>query len=142
MKYSPVVISRKSNTCFKDLAFSGVPHFETPFQSIQGLGYVLLKPIYCMYIPLSDDEHRFVQKVHTARANGHCLCGWNNNPLLLRYHIQQLYFVCNHLIVHFSVAGIGDAAAGAHFTNSGGSRWGALPAHPPPTHGTQLFHFR
>ena len=27
---------------------------------------------YCgVYIPLSDDEHRFVQKVHSARANGH-----------------------------------------------------------------------
>ena len=24
-----------------------------------------------MYIPLSDDEHRFVQKVHPARANSH-----------------------------------------------------------------------
>ena len=24
-----------------------------------------------MYILLSDDKHRFVQKVHSARANGH-----------------------------------------------------------------------
>ena len=28
--------------------------------------------VYCgMYIPLSDDEYQFVQKVHPARANGH-----------------------------------------------------------------------
>ena len=27
---------------------------------------------YCgMHIPLSDDEHRFLQKVHLARADGH-----------------------------------------------------------------------
>ena len=30
-----------------------------------------------MYIPLSDDEHRFVQKVHPAHANGHWERGRN-----------------------------------------------------------------
>ena len=54
---------------------------------------------YCgMYVLLSDDELRFVKKVHTAGANGHCLHGRISNPLLLRYHISQLYFVCDHLI--------------------------------------------
>ena len=42
---------------------------------------------------------RFVQKVHSARANGHCLHRRNCNPLLLHYHIPQLYFECNHLIL-------------------------------------------
>ena len=51
-------------------------------------------------IPFSDDELRFVQKVHPARANAHCLCGRNCNPLLLHYHILQLYFICNHLILN------------------------------------------
>ena len=38
--------------------------------------------IYCgMYIPLSDDEHRFVQKVHIARANSHWEHGRNSNPV-------------------------------------------------------------
>ena len=31
-----------------------------------------------MYIPFSDDEHRFVQKVHPAHANGHWECGHNS----------------------------------------------------------------
>ena len=51
--------------------------------------------------PLSDDELRFVQNVHPARANGHCLRGRNCNPLL-RYHTPQLYFVCNHLNFPFT----------------------------------------
>ena len=55
-----------------------------------------------MYIPLSDDELRFVQKVHSARANGHCLRQCKCNPLLLHYHIPQLYFVSNHLIGLFT----------------------------------------
>ena len=33
-----------------------------------------------MYIPLSDDEHRFVQKVRPAHANGHWECRPNSNP--------------------------------------------------------------
>ena len=48
-----------------------------------------------MYIPLSDNELRIVQKIHLTRANGHCLRGRNCNKL---YQIPQLYFVCNHLI--------------------------------------------
>ena len=56
---------------------------------------------YCgMYITLSDDELRFVQKVHPTYASGHCLCRHNCNPLLPHYHIPQLYFVCNYLIFH------------------------------------------
>ena len=34
-----------------------------------------------MYIPLSDDEHRFVQKVHSAHANGHWERRRNSNPV-------------------------------------------------------------
>ena len=34
-----------------------------------------------MYIPLSDDEHRFVQKVHPTRVNGHWEHRRNSNPV-------------------------------------------------------------
>ena len=33
-----------------------------------------------MYIPLSDDEHQFVQKVHLTHANSHWERGHNSNP--------------------------------------------------------------
>ena len=45
-----------------------------------------------MYIPLSDDKHRFVQKVHSTCANGH----WELDVIvtqLLRYHMPLLYCV-------------------------------------------------
>ena len=46
-----------------------------------------------MYIPLSDDKHRSVQKVHSARANGHWEHGRNSIIVtqLLRYHMPLLY---------------------------------------------------
>ena len=45
------------------------------------------KKWYCgMYIPLSDDEHRFVQKVHLAHANGHWKCRRNSNPVVTLPH--------------------------------------------------------
>ena len=47
-----------------------------------------------MYIPLSDDEHQFVQKVHPARANGHWERRRNSNPVATLLHAAV---VCNHL---------------------------------------------
>ena len=47
-----------------------------------------------MYVPLSDDEYRFVQKVHSARANGHWEHGRNSNPVASLPHAAV---VCNHL---------------------------------------------
>ena len=49
-----------------------------------------------MYIPLSDDEHRFVQKVHPTRANGHWEHGRNSNPVATLPHAAV---VCNHLML-------------------------------------------
>ena len=48
-----------------------------------------------MYIPLGDDELRFVQKVHPTRANGHWECGRNSNTVATLPHAAV---VCNHLI--------------------------------------------
>ena len=45
-----------------------------------------------MYIPLSDDEHQFVQKVHPARANGHWECGHNSNPVAMLPHAAVVLF--------------------------------------------------
>ena len=39
-----------------------------------------------MFIPLSDDKHQFVQKVHSARANGHWECERNSNPAVTLPH--------------------------------------------------------
>ena len=39
-----------------------------------------------MYIPLSDDEHRFVRKVHPTHANGHWECKHNSNPVATLPH--------------------------------------------------------
>ena len=42
--------------------------------------------LYGMYIPLSDDERRFLQKVHLARASGHWEHGRNSNPVATLPH--------------------------------------------------------
>ena len=39
-----------------------------------------------MYIPLSDDEHQFVQKVHPTHANGHWEHRHNRNPVATLPH--------------------------------------------------------
>ena len=44
-----------------------------------------------MYILLSD-EHRFVQKVHRARANGHWECGRNSNPVATLPHTAVVLY--------------------------------------------------
>ena len=44
-----------------------------------------------MYIPLSDDKHRFVQKVHPARANGHWERGHNSNPVATLPHAAVVF---------------------------------------------------
>ena len=44
-----------------------------------------------MYIPLSDDEHRFVQKIHPAHANGHWERGRNSSPVAMLPHPVVLY---------------------------------------------------
>ena len=43
-----------------------------------------------MYLPLSDDEHGFVQKVRPARANGHCERGCNSNQVATLPHAINL----------------------------------------------------
>ena len=45
-----------------------------------------------MYIPLSDDEHRFVQKVQPTRANGHWERGCNSNPVATLPHAAVLLY--------------------------------------------------
>ena len=45
-----------------------------------------------MYILLSDDEHRFVQKVHPARANGHWENGRNSNPVAMLPHATVVLY--------------------------------------------------
>ena len=51
---------------------------------LKGVVYAMY---YCgMYVPLSDDEHRFVQKVHSARANGHWERQRNSNPVATLLH--------------------------------------------------------
>ena len=39
-----------------------------------------------MYVPLRDDEHIFVQKVHPPCANGHWEHGCNSNPVATLPH--------------------------------------------------------
>ena len=59
----------------------------------KGLKNTLLSSYYCsMYIPLSDDEHRFVQKVHPTRANGHWECGRNSNPVATLPHAAVVLY--------------------------------------------------
>ena len=45
-----------------------------------------------IYIPLSDDEHRFVQKVHPAHANGHWKRGCNSNPVATLPHAAVVLY--------------------------------------------------
>ena len=45
-----------------------------------------------MHIPLSDDEHRFVQKVHPAHANGHWEQGCNSNPVATLPHVAVVLY--------------------------------------------------
>ena len=48
---------------------------------------------YCgMYIPLSDDKHQFVQKVHLARANGHWEHRRNSNPVATLPHAAVVLY--------------------------------------------------
>ena len=44
-----------------------------------------------MYIPLSDDKHQFVQKVHSACANGHWEHGSNSNPVATLPHAAVVF---------------------------------------------------
>ena len=49
--------------------------------------------VYCgMYIPFSDDEHRFVQKIHPTHANGHWECGHNSNPVAMLPHAAVVLY--------------------------------------------------
>ena len=45
-----------------------------------------------MYIPLSDDEHQFVQKVHFARTSGHWEHGRNGNPVATLPHADVVLY--------------------------------------------------
>ena len=45
-----------------------------------------------VYVLLSDDEHRFIQKVHLARANGHWECGRNSNPVATLPHATVVLY--------------------------------------------------
>ena len=45
-----------------------------------------------MYIPLSDDKHRFVQKIHSTRANGHWEHGRNSNPVATLPHAAVVLY--------------------------------------------------
>ena len=45
-----------------------------------------------MYMPLSDDKHRFVQKVHSTPANGHCEHGHNSNPVATLPHAAVVLY--------------------------------------------------
>ena len=61
---------------------------------MQNIEYATFHPFPCcgMYVPLSDDKHRFVQKVHPARANGHWEQEHNSNPVAtLPYAVVVLY---------------------------------------------------
>ena len=49
--------------------------------------------VYCgMYIPLSDDEHQFVQKVHSTPANGHWEHRRNSNPVAMLPHAAVVLY--------------------------------------------------
>ena len=55
-------------------------------------GFSMKNTFNCgMYIPLSDDKHQFVQKVHSARANGHWDCGHNSNPVATLPHAAVVF---------------------------------------------------
>ena len=45
-----------------------------------------------MYILLSDDEHRFVQKVHPARANDHWEHRCNSNTVAMLPHAAVVLY--------------------------------------------------
>ena len=45
-----------------------------------------------MYVPLSDDEHQFVQNVHPAHTNGHWECGGNSNPVATLPHATVVLY--------------------------------------------------
>ena len=47
---------------------------------------------HCGIIPLSDDEHRFVQKVHPARANGHWEHRHTSNPVATLPHAAVVLY--------------------------------------------------
>ena len=44
-----------------------------------------------MYVPLSDDKHQFVQKVHSICANGHWEQGRNSNPVTMLPHATVVF---------------------------------------------------
>ena len=57
------------------------------------------KLAFCgMYLPLSDDEHRFVQKVHPARANGHWEHRHNSNPVATLLHAAVVLYATIQLV--------------------------------------------
>ena len=55
------------------MTFATLPHTAVVFR--------MQSSCCSMYIPFSDDKPRFVQKVHSARANGHWEHGRNSNPV-------------------------------------------------------------
>ena len=50
-----------------------------------------------MYIPLSDEELRFVQNVHPAHANGHWECGCNSSPVATLPHAAVVLYATIYL---------------------------------------------
>ena len=44
-----------------------------------------------MYVPLSDDKHQFVQKIHPTCANGHWERGHNSNPVATLPHAAVVF---------------------------------------------------
>ena len=59
------------------------PSCSLPHLRLASLRYVIL---------LNDDEHRFVQKVHPARANGHWECGRISNPVATLPHAAVVLY--------------------------------------------------
>ena len=49
-------------------------------------------PRNATYIPLSDDKHQFVQKVHLTHANGHWEHGHNSNPVATLPHTAVVLY--------------------------------------------------
>ena len=71
---------------FRDLILS-------TFKSNTTIGDLTKIISHCgMHIPLSDDEHRFVQKVHIACANGHWERRCNSNPVATLPHTAVVLY--------------------------------------------------
>ena len=99
----PFILYKTQNICINSYeinkylsAFSFGSFGTMPMNPIQSC-FVRRASSASVYIPLSDDEHRFVQKVHSAHENGHWERGRNSNPICY-ITTCRCCIVCNHLI--------------------------------------------